>query len=146
MSQEGSVDPGEGMSGLETDAGTVNKVILSGIQRLNESIASLGGYHGAHDDFEDDLESEEVSYVSVQNDLDNIASSGPAAVTKRESGTDVLLDYCCQLDVETDAKAPKIDVKVADVINKLRVRRESRSKQNNHETPQYSRECDGVFT
>ena len=37
MSQEGSIDPGEGMSGLETDAGAVNKAILSEIQRLNES-------------------------------------------------------------------------------------------------------------
>ena len=99
MSQEGSFDPGEGTSGLETDGGAVNKATLSGIQCLNESIASLGGYHGAHDDFEDDLESEDVSYVSVQNDLDNSASSGPAAVPERESGTDVLLDYCFQLDV-----------------------------------------------
>jgi len=64
------------------------------------------------DDFEDDLESEDVSYVSIQNDLDNIASSGLAAVTERESDTDVLLDYCCQLDVETNAKE-------ADVVNKL---------------------------
>ena len=77
MSQEGSIDPGEGTSGLETDAGAVNRAILSGIQRLNESIASLGGYHGAHDEFEDDLESEDVSYVSIQNDLHNIASVGP---------------------------------------------------------------------
>ena len=48
MSQEGSIDPGKGTSGLETDAGAVNRAILSGIQRLNESIASLGDYHGAH--------------------------------------------------------------------------------------------------
>ena len=29
-------------------------------------------------------------------------------MTEGESDTDVLLDYCCQLDVETDAKASKI--------------------------------------
>ena len=67
MSQEGCIDPGEGTSGLETDAGAVNRAVLSGIQHLNESIGSLGGYHGAHDD----LEGEDVSYVSIQNDLDN---------------------------------------------------------------------------
>ena len=82
----------------------------------------LGGYQGAHADFEDDLESEDVSYVSIQN---NIANSGPAAVTERESDTDVLLDYCCQLDVETNAKALKINEKVADVVNKLCVKRVS---------------------
>ena len=109
-------------SGLETDAGAVNRAILSGIRRLNKSIASLGGYHGSHADFEDDLESEDVSYVSINN---NIANSGPAAVTERESDTDVLLDYCCQLDVETNAKAPKINEKVAHVVNKLCVKRVS---------------------
>ena len=46
-------------------------------------------------------------------------------MTERESDTDVLLDYCCQLDVETNAKAPKINEKVADVVNKLCVKRVS---------------------
>ena len=139
-SQECSIDPGESTSGLETDAGAVNGAILSGIRRLNESIASLGGYHGAHADFQDDLESEDVSYVSIQNDLNNIANSGPAAVTERESDTDVLLDYCCQLDVETNAKAPKINEKVADVVNKLCVKRvsqdQSKEIMKRHNTPE----------
>ena len=52
MSQEGSIDPGEGTSGLETDARAVNRATLSGIQRLNESIASLSGYYSGHDEFE----------------------------------------------------------------------------------------------
>ena len=98
------------------------------------------GYHGAHHEFEIDLETEDISYVSVQNDLDNIVSSGPAAVTERESGTDVLLDYCCQLDMETDAKAPKIDEKVADVVNKLCVKRvshdQSKTIMKRHNTPE----------
>ena len=139
-SQEGSIDPGESTSGLETDAGAVNRAALSGIRRLNESIAGLGGYHGAHADFEDDLESEDVSYASIQNDLDDIANSGPAAVTERESDTDVLLDYCCQLDVETNAKAPKINEKVADVVNKLCVKRvsqdQSKEIMKRHNTPE----------
>ena len=46
-------------------------------------------------------------------------------MTELESDTDVLLDYCCQLDVETNAKAPKIIEKVADVVNKLCVKRVS---------------------
>ena len=74
MSQEGSIAPEEETSGLETDAGAVNRAILLGIHRLNESITSLGDSHGAHDEFEDHLESEDVSYVSIQNNLDNIAS------------------------------------------------------------------------
>ena len=101
---------------------------------------TVGGYHGAYDDFEDDLESKDVY------DLDNIASSGPAAVTERESGMDVLLDYCCQLDVETDAKAPKIDEKVADVVNKLCVKRVSQDQSKTIMKRNNTPENDGAFT
>ena len=61
-------------------------------------------------------------------------------MTERESGTDVLLDYFCQLDVEKDAKAPKIDEKVADVVNKLCLKRvsqdQSRTIMKRHNTPE----------
>ena len=61
-------------------------------------------------------------------------------MTERGPDTDVLLDYCCQLDVETDAKGPKINEKVADVVNKLCVRRvgqdQSREIMKRHNTPE----------
>ena len=61
-------------------------------------------------------------------------------MTERESDTDVLLDYSCQLDVEADAKAPKINEKVADVVNKLCVKRvsqdQSKEIMKGHNTPE----------
>ena len=37
--------------------------------------------------------------------LQAVGQSGPAAVIEGETDTD-LFDYCCQLDMKTDAKAP----------------------------------------
>ena len=153
MSEEEASDPVEGTS----NPNAVNEAILSGIERLNDSIANLSGYHYPHHHMHADVDdadeypendtgpgisietSDSASCVDIQKDLENIAGSS-ASVPADDVGEANVLDYSSQLDVDTDVKAPKINEKVAEVVNKLCLKRVSQEQSKaiikRHNTPE----------
>ncbi|KAK3741553.1 hypothetical protein QZH41_002935 [Actinostola sp. cb2023] len=83
--------------------------------------------------------SDSASCVDIQKDLENIAGSS-ASVPADDVGEANVLDYSSQLDVDTDVKAPKINEKVAEVVNKLCLKRVSQEQSKaiikRHNTPE----------
>jgi len=109
----------------------VNRAILEGLERLSQSFANFSGpdYYQAEEQDERPEESGEVdngAFINIQEDLDGIAN--PAAVdtpdaTAENANESSILDYGNQLDIDSDVKGPKINEKVATVINKLCLQR-----------------------
>lgn len=123
----------------ESGQPNLNQAILEGLAKLQESIdrrdqSQYDDYGGPREPSEDS-----ASYVNIADELHDLMDIGGPSVANDEEH-DVLLEYNSQLDVETDTKGPKVNEKVAAVVNKLCLKRisqdQSKSLLKKHLTPE----------
>jgi hypothetical protein len=100
---------------------------LESLERLNDNFSSFS-YQQTDDSqaYQDEVEGvdEDNPFIDIQQDLVNLTNPASAAglAAENDNESDVV-DYDSQLDLNTDVKGPKINEKVAGVVNKLCLQR-----------------------
>lgn len=156
-SSESTSEPkGQPVSGLNQstllDQSSVNRAILESLERLNHNFATFSEYQYPENDYSHeqvdevgersndsspvDIHQEVNAIVNPVNDAEDIESPQD---TPRNDESDIV-DYDSQLDLNLDTKVPKINDKVAGVVNKLCLQRisqdQSKAMIKRHSTPQ----------
>ena len=156
-SSESTSEPkGQPVSGLNQstllDQSSVNRAILESLERLNHNFATFSEYQYPENDYSHeqvdevgersndsspvDIHQEVNAIVNPVNDAEDIESPQD---TPRNDESDIV-DYDSQLDLNLDTKGPKINDKVAGVVNKLCLQRisqdQSKAMIKRHSTPQ----------
>lgn len=138
-SESMSVPKGQPVSDLTQstllEQSSVNRAILESLERLNQNFASFSEYqqldndypHQQVDDF-GERSHEESSPIDIQQEFDDIVSpvrvptESPQDETSKDDESDIVA-YDSQFDLNIDSKGPKINDKVAGVVNKLCLQR-----------------------
>ncbi|XP_068697665.1 uncharacterized protein [Montipora foliosa] len=156
-SSESTSEPkGQPVSGLKQstllEQSSVNLAILESLERLNQNFAAFSEYQYPENDYSHeqvdevgersnvsspvDIHQEVNAIVNPVNDSEDIESSQD----KPRNDESDIVDYDSQLDLNIDTKGPKINDKVAGVVNKLCLQRisqdQSKAMIKRHSTPQ----------
>ena len=131
----------------ESDQTLVNRAILESLKQIQESICNrnenLPYYedNGSQATYQPSVKSDSDSHVDIESELNELTNIGNTVRSANdEESSDLLFEYDYQLDIETDKKGPKIDEKVASVVNKLCLKRisqeQSKALIKKHTTPE----------
>ena len=106
---------------ITSERGSLGQALLTSITRLNSNFQTFT------QQFEFDDCNDNPNDVNILADIDHIASGdsseiAPDVYNLNEHDVDVL-QYASQLDLDDEVKGPKINEKIAGIVNKLRLQR-----------------------
>ena len=104
---------------ITSERGSLGQALLTSINRLNSNFQTFT------QQFEFDDCNDNPNDVNILADIDHIASGDSSEIAPdklNEHDVDVL-QYASQLDLDDEVKDPKINEKIAGIVNKLRLQR-----------------------
>ncbi len=129
---------------INSEKGSLSQAILASINRLNNNFQLFTQQFETVEGDEYDEVNDNPNNVNILADIENIASSDSQEVAQNFANSnehdDDVLQYASQLDLDDDVKGPKINEKIASIVNKLRLQRitqeQSKSVMKRHNKPE----------
>ena len=125
---------------INSEQGLLSQAILASINRLNYNFQHFTQQFETLEGDEYDEVNDNPNNVNILADIENIASSDGQEVANSNEHDDDVLQYASQLDLDDDVKGPKINEKIASIVNKLRLQRitqeQSKSIMKRHNKPE----------
>jgi hypothetical protein len=129
---------------INSEQGSLSQAILASINRLNNNFQHFTQQFETVEGDEYDEVNDNPNNVNILADIENIASSDSQEIAQNFANSnehdDDVLQYASQLDLDDDVKGPKINEKIASIVNKLRLQRitqeQSKSIMKRHNKPE----------